>query len=200
MPLLGRTQSSADNQHPLNSSMTLPDHQKRMRRRETPGEARFVTFSCYKQLPLFQNDQIKQVFADRLARVRETHRCQLLAWVLMPEHVHLVLVPNLPEHPLKDVLSTLKRPIAEQVIRRWREFDASIRKRLVDRKGRIRFWQRGGGYDRNIVSDQELLEKINYIHDNPVRRGLADRTVDWPWSSACWYETGEGLISMDAWD
>jgi len=59
------------------------------------------------------------------------------------------------------------------------------------------FWQDGGGYDRNIVSDRELYEKVQYIHDNPVRRGLIGRPADWPWSSARWYERREGL-AMDS--
>jgi putative transposase len=47
----------------------------------------------------------------------------------------------------------------------------------------IRFWQRGGGYDRNICSVDELYEKINYMHKNPVRRGLVNHPGDWYWSS-----------------
>ncbi len=171
-----------------------------MRREDRLGEARFVTFSCYKQFPLFQNDKIKQVFVDRLKKVRDDYQCQLVAWVVMPEHVHLFVIPKLPEFPLHRFLSALKRPIAEQVVRRWRELDAPVLKRLVDAQGRVRFWQRGGGYDRYIVSDEELFEKIDYIHENPVRRGLVDRAVDWLWSSAAWYETGSGLIAMDAWE
>jgi hypothetical protein len=42
-----------------------------------------------------------------------------------------------------------------------------------------------------------LRQMIEYIHNNPVRRGLVDRAVDWPWSSACWYERRECILEMD---
>ena len=50
-----------------------------------------------------------------------------------------------------------------------------------------RFWQAGGGYDRNVVEQDTLRTMIDYIHSNPVRRGLVDRPEDWTWSSARWY-------------
>jgi putative transposase len=55
---------------------------------------------------------------------------------------------------------------------------------------RYRFWQRGGGYDRNIWSLGEVLEKVRYIHENPLRRGLVDRPEQWPWSSWRAWECG----------
>ena len=52
---------------------------------------------------------------------------------------------------------------------------------------RRRFWQPGGGYDRNIDNLDTLSRMIEYLHLNPVRRGLAKRAVDWEYSSAGWY-------------
>lgn len=51
----------------------------------------------------------------------------------------------------------------------------------------FRFWQAGGGYDRNVGDESTLRTMIDYIHQNPVRRGLVDRPEDWIWSSARWY-------------
>ena len=48
----------------------------------------------------------------------------------------------------------------------------------------FRFWQRGGGYDRNITTHEEIVEKINDMHNNPVTRQLCDTPLDWIWSSA----------------
>ena len=73
------------------------------------------------------------------------------------------------------------------MLRRWRELDAEILRRVTDSEGKQRFWLPGGGYDRNIFTDEELEEKIKYIHHNPVRRGLVERAIEWPWSSARWY-------------
>ena len=57
-------------------------------------------------------------------------------------------------------------------------------------KKTLRFWQRGGGYDRNILSVDELHEKIKYIHNNPVRRELVTCPADWEWSSYRAWEHG----------
>jgi len=102
----------------------------------------------------------------------------------MPEHVHLMLVPNLPRCPVPAILKELKEPFARAVISRWKSLGAPILTRLVDSRQQTRFWQRGGGYDRNIVSEKELFEKLSYIHTNPVTRGLVERPTDWKWSSA----------------
>ena len=61
------------------------------------------------------------------------------------------------------------------------------------------FWQSGGGYDRNIKTPKTLLAMIDYVHNNPVRRGLVKRAVDWHWSSAAYYAgIGESPIPLDA--
>lgn len=173
-------------------------HRKRLRRYEIEGHARFLTFSTYNRLPLFGNDAIKDAFAEHLARARGRDGFRLLAWVLMPEHVHLVVWPR--EVLVSRTLSGLKRGFAREVLGRWRELEAEILARVTDAQGRQRFWQRGGGYDRNIRDEDELREKIWYIHNNPVTRGLVDRPTDWAWSSARWYDGGrEGLVPIDRW-
>jgi putative transposase len=61
-----------------------------------------------------------------------------------------------------------------------------------------RFWQRGGRYDRNLRSVKDIYEKINYIHNNPVRRGLVEKPEDWPWSSSkAWLEGTHNPIRLD---
>lgn len=171
---------------------------KKLKRIEGYGHGRFLTFSCYKRLGLFGNDQIKQLFLDRLVEVRREYMFDLWAWVIMPEHAHLLVLPSLESDGVAKILRSLKRPVAKRVLQRWRELDAEILAKVRDSRGRYHFWQLGGGYDRNIVSDDELYEKITYIHENPVRYGLVEKTVDWQWSSARWYEgLSDGLIEMD---
>jgi putative transposase len=65
-------------------------------------------------------------------------------------------------------------------------------------KPRYRFWQAGGGYDRNYWSTEEIIQRVDYIHNNPVKRGLVEDPCDWPWSSAREWLTGEkGPIPID---
>ena len=181
-----------------------------MHRREHLGSWRFLTFSCYKCLPLFANPGIRDAFADALRAAREMHRFRLIAWVVMPEHIHLIIVPRplidydagLPvvasKSEVKAIMWGLKKPFAQRVIARWVELRAPILARLRLADGTHHFWQPGGGFDRNIRSDAELWKEICYIHDNPVIAQIVEQPEDWAWSSARWY-AGEkaGAIPID---
>jgi putative transposase len=158
-----------------------------MKRVGGPNEVRFLTFSCYERIPLFENDRIKDLFVEHLARGRAEARIRMIAWVVMPEHVHLLVLPLADSQSIPAFLNGLKRPFAQKVIGRWRELGAGVLDRLVDSGGHTRFWQQGGGYDRVMRSTEDVQEKTKYIHENPVRRGLVDRAEDWRWSSAHWH-------------
>jgi putative transposase len=160
---------------------------KLLRRREVPGQARYLTFSTFQRLPLFQNDAIKDAFVEQLATIQRQLEFPLFAWVVMPEHVHLLLLPRPPRVTVTAILLPLKRGLAARVLARWRQLHAPILRAVADRAGEQHFWQAGGGYDRNVFADGELEEKVRYVHNNPVRRGLVATAVDWPWSSARWY-------------
>ena len=157
-----------------------------MRRREVPGTARFLTFTCHRRLPLLRPDAIKDVFIDRLTRTAVTLGVDVLAWVVMPDHVHLIVYAEDAGVSMTRFTHALKRPFALEVLNRWRALNAPILARLEHGDGH-RLWQTGGGFDRNVVGD-ELVEKIRYIHGNPVRRGLVGRAADYRWSSAAAYD------------
>lgn len=157
------------------------------KRFEIKDQPRFVTCSCFGRLQLFNNDLIKDVFVRQLRKVQTQHRFELHAWVVMPEHIHLLLTPELPETPLPTILQAIKTRTAAQVLRRWYDLDAPILSRLRDKQGKAHFWLAGGGYDRNIYTADEYEEKLHYIHSNPVERGLVKNPVDWKWSSAWAY-------------
>ncbi len=87
-------------------------------------------------------------------------------------------------------LQAVKVPVARKAIRHLKDHASDWLTRLTvpeGRRVRHRFWQPGGGYDRNITSIETLRAMIEYIHANPVRRGLVARAEDWEWSSARWY-------------
>ncbi|MFG0292216.1 MAG: transposase [Phycisphaerales bacterium JB050] len=119
-----------------------------------------------------------------MLRSRETQHFKLYAWVIMPNHVHMLLRPDLPDHPVANILKRIKQTTARTIIAEWRSRDARVIPKITDSRGDTHFWQRGGGYDRNIISKEEFLEKLNYIHLNPVRAELVKRPEDWKWSSA----------------
>lgn len=108
----------------------------------------------------------------------------------MPEHVDLLVYPGDAPERMARFLQALKGPVAPKAIAYLESEAPAWLDRVTVREGRRlrrRFWQPGGGYDRNITSMEALRAVIDYIHDNPLRRGLVARAEDWEWSSARWY-------------
>ena len=154
-----------------------------MKRWAEAGDVRYLTFSCHRQLPLLKHQGIKDVFRDELAERTASDDIRLIAWVVMHDHVHLILQP-IDDDTIVPLLAQLKRNVARTVLSRWRTLDAPILKKLETKTGRTKFWKPGGGYDRVLVNDADIVEKIDYIHANPVEKGYCDFETDWPWSSA----------------
>ncbi|HEX4132337.1 MAG TPA: transposase [Pirellulales bacterium] len=117
----------------------------------------------------------------------------LWAYCIMPEHVHILLLPR-TDIKISQVLTTIKQSVSKRAIIWLRENRPEFLPRIEDLQpnGRRahRFWQRGGGYDRNLRSVSGIHEKAAYIHRNPVRRGLVATPEEWPWSSALAWATG----------
>ena len=160
-------------------------HRRQLRRIDHIGHARYLTCSCYRRLPLLGHPRIRDVLAEQLNHLHQQGGFHLYAWVIMPEHFHLLILPK--DGRVSVFLRRLKAPLAKQVIQRWRHLNAKILTRLQDTDGVVRFWQRGGGYDRNLIDGSELATKIDYIHANPVRRRLVNSATEWKWSSARQY-------------
>lgn len=108
----------------------------------------------------------------------------------MPDHVHVLVYPGDAVNKMFGFLQAFKEPVSRKAIRHLKKTSPGWLARVTVREGRRvrhRFWQPGGGYDRNITSTAVLRAAIEYIHANPVRRGLVARAEDWEWSSARWY-------------
>lgn len=94
-----------------------------------------------------------------------------------------------------DFLYTLKKSVTNRAVAFVRRHAPVFLGQMEDRQpnGAVayRFWQRGGGYDENLFGSRTIWEKIDYIHMNPVRRGLCDTPASWPWSSGRAFETGK---------
>ncbi len=126
----------------------------------------FVTFSCYERRPYFNSSEAREVFERSLERARKRYRFGVLAYVVMPEHVHL-LVSEPEAEPLSKALQSMKLSVSKQSARRP-------------------FWQERY-YDFNVFTQRKRVEKIRYVHRNPVRRGLVERPEEWVNSSYLTY-------------
>ncbi len=159
---------------------------------------RFVTLSCYRQLPLLGRAVIRDAFVvEKLVVARKEHGFELFAWVVMPEHAHVLVRPRAGEL-LEDALRSIKTSAGKHVIRRWRDLRAPILPKITTGRGRYRFWQKGGGFDRNVRSEAEFCREVRYIHRNPVERELVGSAEEWKWSSVRWWmRLRQGEVECD---
>jgi putative transposase len=108
----------------------------------------------------------------------------------MPEHVHLLVWPRAPALKVGSIAGEIKEQVARKAIGYLAEYAPEWLPRITVREGsrvRRRFWQPGGGFDRNVTELATVHHMIDYMHANPVRRGLVERPEQWEWSSARWY-------------
>ena len=140
----------------------------------------FITFSCYQRMKLLDSPTARNVFEQELERVRRWYGCAITGYVVMPEHVHIIGEPE--RKSLSVALQMLKQ----------------ITSHKLGRNDLPRFWQ-VRYYDFPVWSESKRIEKLRYIHRNPVKRGLVARPEDWPWSSFVHYATGaEGVVEIES--
>jgi putative transposase len=131
---------------------------------------------------------------------RERHEFDLWAYVVMPEHVHMLIWPKRETYAVSAVLQAVKQSVSRRALNWLRKNRPEGLSALAtgQKSPPHRFWLDGGCYDRNVRSAVALAEMIDYIHDNPVKRGLVGRAKDWPWSSArAWLLDEDGWIPVD---
>ena len=176
-------------------------HRKSIRHYHEPGHFHEFTFSCYHQMKLLANDTWRGYLARSIDDATANEGFQVLAFVFMPEHVHLIAYPTRPDADASSssrFLAAVKRPVSIQVKSNLASSGSRLLQRLTvtERPGKtaFRFWQEGPGYDRNLQTEQAMMAAIDYIHLNPVRRGLVQRAIDWRWSSARWYVSDGQIV------
>ena len=161
----------------VNSDRQYFNHMPTLHHYDNLGTARFVTFSCYRRLPALNDDLAKKILINCLDEVGKKHNLKLLGYVLMPEHVHLVLHP-----PDGTQLGLVVREIKSLSARKY------FAKRPAGPPGAKRVFWMPRCYDHNCRTQETTIEKINYCHNNPVKRGLVESPGDWNWSSHNWYK------------
>jgi len=164
---------------------------KRRKRFDTPGHAHALTFSCFHNQPLLKSTITCEWMIAAIDRARNLHGFDLWAYVLMPTHAHLLIAPE-PYSAIGSILKSIKQSIARRAATAARSTSPNLLEAMRSGKSDastevLRFWQAGGGYDRNLWSPRPIWNMIDYIHANPVRAGLCKRAVDWRWSSAAAY-------------
>jgi len=150
-----------------------------------------LTFSCYQRSPLLSEQMYCVLLSQSIDRAIKKQEFELITFVYMPEHVHMIVFPVTPEARVARLLFGIKRPFSTRAKQLMLQTDELMVRRLTirERPGRsvFRFWQEGGGYDRNITNEDTLRRAVEYLHNNPVRRGLCKSPDRWKWSSWPYY-------------
>lgn len=169
-----------------------------------PAHLYFITTTAVERVHLFKRDVIKRIIADSLHYMRTEPWISLYAFVIMPNHVHII-VRFLEGYTLPNVMRDFKKHTSKQIIRQYQaenrqEILAFLRQaagQSLDQKYRV--WEEG--YDaRDVFSPDFLRQKVEYIHNNPCQSHwqLAERPEEYPWSSARYYLRGEpAVIAVD---
>jgi len=162
------------------------------------GDLHFITCTCYRRLPFLASAHSRSVFVKILGEVRERFGFRLAGYVVMPNHIHLLI-----GEPARGTPSTVMQVLKQRVSRRLRgkkrrTADTQLRLAFGERDALPRqFWQRRF-HDFNVWSQKKRIEKLGYMHFNPVKRRLVSDPNHWTWSSWSHYaQTGEGLVRID---
>jgi putative transposase len=140
----------------------------------------FITFSCFHRLPFLTEPEPKDIVEAVLEEVRARHQARVYAYVLMPEHFHL-LINEPPSILVAQFLKALKQVTSRRL-----------------RGDRAQFWQ-ARYFDSNIRGEEARSDVIRYIHRNPVKRGLVASPEQYRWSSFSHYATGiRGAVEIES--
>jgi putative transposase len=152
-----------------------------LKRFQQTDNLHFITFSCYRRRPNLGTPDSRSTFEAALERVRRKYELCVYGYVAMPEHVHLLL--SEPERgPLAQAIQSLKQGVARRLALRAADS----------------FWLERY-YDFNVWNHHKFVEKLRYIHRNPVERELVERPEDWAWSSFRHYLTGDpGIVEIES--
>jgi putative transposase len=154
-----------------------------LERRYGQHHLHFITCSCYRRLPLLHSMHARNLFVEILGEVRLRYELALVGLVVMPEHFHLLIGEPKTGTP-STVMQVLKQRVAKGLLPE------------VTIEASRSFWQRRF-YDFNVWTKKKKVEKLAYMHMNPVKRGLVACPEDWPWSSYAFYAGQVTKIQID---
>jgi putative transposase len=181
------------------------------------GDLHFITCSCYRREQLLGTSRRRDLFLTVLEQMRRRYQFVVVGYVVMPEHIHLLVSEPQEETP-STVMQALKIGFARRVIAEDRRLGMSTE--ATSRKAREvahplpysqpdppcapvpaqHIWTKRF-YDFNVWTEHKRIEKLRYMHRNPMTRGLVASPELWRWSSFRAYFLGEaGPVLVNGWD
>jgi putative transposase len=162
-----------------------------------PKELHFITCSCYHRQPWLASPQRRDLFLAVFEEVRQRYRFVVVGYVVMPDHIHLLISEPEKGDPSR-VMQAIKQGFSRRVLKAVRKRRVAAQQELFA-VGSEHVWQRRF-YDFNVWTARKRIEKLRYMHRNPVARGLVQEPEQWPWSSYRSYAFGEeGAVRINQW-
>jgi putative transposase len=178
----------------------MSDYSNKLQHFHIPGSIHGLTFSCYRNRLFLKYDRTRMYFIDSLNSSLIKYNIALIAFVIMPNHVHLIVKPMNDVYSIPEFLKSVKQSVARKAIGYLRRCNSGILKFMETGRSdpKWRFWQVRCGYDRNLRDEMELVKFIDYVHRNPVKEKLVGKATDWKWSSARdWILNEEGMLKIE---
>ena len=142
----------------------------------------FITCSCYHRLPRLGSESARDLFLQVLEEARQRYQFVIVGYVVMPEHLHLLM-----SEPEVGDPSVVMKVVKQRFARRLKSLSGQDGREGGDVQA---VWQKRF-YDFNVWSEAKEREKLGYMHANPVKRGLVSEPEQWRWSSFRSYACGE---------
>jgi REP-associated tyrosine transposase len=153
---------------------------KGLRRWYGGGDLHYITCSCYQRKAFLNSASRRDLFLRVFEQVRQRYEFAVIGYVVMPEHFHL-LIGEPKDGTVALPMQVLKQRVSQKCLGRLRK--------IVE--GELPAFWHTRFYDFNVFSEKKVVEKLRYIHRNPVKRGLVEFPEQWRWSSYRYYLLGE---------
>lgn len=158
-------------------------------------------------IDVFSRERYRQIIVDSLRYCQKGKKLHVVAFVIMTNHIHLIAWVEAPfemsavmrdfkAHTAREILKSIENDIESR--KEWLIHVLKFFGNQSANRKTYQFWQ-DGFHPVQLWSDAVFMQKLNYLHQNPVRAGLVLRAEDWVYSSASNYHNQKGILEVDIW-
>jgi putative transposase len=167
----------------------------------------FVTFTVINWIDIFTRKEYRDIVVDSLNYCIKEKGLNVYAWVIMSNHIHLIISTKTEQENISEVIRDFKKYTSKEIVKAIQEIPESRKEWLLNamskeakRIGRATHYKLWKDDNHAITIDGKIIsikERLNYIHDNPVRAGLVAEQWDYIYSSAADYQGRKGLVHIE---
>jgi REP element-mobilizing transposase RayT len=171
-----------------------------------PDGIYFITFAVVRWVDVFTRDNYREIILDSLKFCQKEKGLRLHAYVIMTNHLHLI-ISRQGDYLLENIMRDFKKFTSSQLIKAIKENPYESRKEwmieIFEVEGRrnpnnkfFQFWQQDN-HPIELTSNKMMGQKLDYLHNNPVKQSFVNRPEGFPWSSMANYIGEKGMIDVE---